>query len=305
TIISSEMTPPHFAETPTPTFTPLPILTPEDAQALVFEGKIAVLTLEQQQPPFNPQGQLQIVDFATQDVLLLSEDVSSYEWAPNGQRLAYSAFSRISGTYELYTVNSDGTELIKLDPPLVGKVDRLSPTWSPDSKQIAFTQPEAGEHLIHIMNADGSNVQFLTKGMWPAWSPDGSMIAFLKSRNGRAAGDIFIIDLATRGLRQLTEDIDAGQPVWSPDGRFIAFYGNQQTNNQSGLFVAQVDGTTAIRIVPEIDWFPVWAPGWSPDSSQVIFAQDGTLYVVQVNSLNILPLELPLGPFYLSGTLSP
>ena len=56
----------------------------------------------------------------------------------------------------------------------------------------------------------------------PTWSPDGSAIAFSALAGGFT--DLYVCDVATGKLRQLTDDAFADlQPAWSHDGRTIAF----------------------------------------------------------------------------------
>ena len=58
-----------------------------------------------------------------------------------------------------------------------------------------------------------------------AWSPDGSTIAFTDAPGGEDDdADIFLIDLATRDVKRLTDDPGWDHmPVWRPDGRAILF----------------------------------------------------------------------------------
>ena len=50
-----------------------------------------------------------------------------------------------------------------------------SPSWSPDSKMIAFASERYGNWEIYTMNADGTNPIRLTKSpaddTQPSWSP--------------------------------------------------------------------------------------------------------------------------------------
>jgi Tol biopolymer transport system component len=87
------------------------------------------------------------------------------------------------------------------------------PVWSPNGKQIAFSSHRDGHAEIYIMNADGSDQQRLTttaEDKWsrvPAWSPDGHYIAFVSNQSNSFAqlyGDIFVVDVRNRALRQLT-----------------------------------------------------------------------------------------------------
>jgi Tol biopolymer transport system component len=56
-------------------------------------------------------------------------------------------------------MNSDGNDQTRLTDNVA---DDISPTWSPDGKQIAFTSGRDGNYEIYLMNADGSNQLRLT-----------------------------------------------------------------------------------------------------------------------------------------------
>ena len=64
---------------------------------------------------------------------------------------------------------------------------------SPDGARIIYTrryvnkQLDRFESALWIMNADGSENRFLTKGSSPIWSPDGTRIAFLNEGEPRGS----------------------------------------------------------------------------------------------------------------------
>jgi dipeptidyl aminopeptidase/acylaminoacyl peptidase len=76
------------------------------------------------------------------------------------------------GSYEIYVMNSDGSNQTRLTNSSEGG----DPCWSPDGTKIAFHSLRDGNYEIYVMNADGSNQIRLTDNQTtdvsPSWSPD-------------------------------------------------------------------------------------------------------------------------------------
>jgi Tol biopolymer transport system component len=100
------------------------------------------------------------------------------------------------------------------------------------SGTIVFQTASGG--AIYAVNADGSNLRYLTTGMDPALSPDGQWVAFTRwedTQNG-ALGSLWVISvdgngegaiLPAPGPQALVGEIHQPKsPVWSPDGTQIA-----------------------------------------------------------------------------------
>jgi len=56
-----------------------------------------------------------------------------------------------------------------------------SPAWSPDGQWIAWTSQRQAGGEIWLMKPDGSGAHALTLGDYPSWSPDSRRIAFARS----------------------------------------------------------------------------------------------------------------------------
>ena len=102
-------------------------------------------------------------------------------WSRDG-RIAFDIFNTAVGEYEIWVVNSDGTNLHRI----TSGVNSLSPAWAMDNFHIAFarTDPTTGFHQIYTMTSSGGSLTLLSDGTaddtLPAWSPDGSQIYFLR-----------------------------------------------------------------------------------------------------------------------------
>jgi hypothetical protein len=143
-------------------------------------------------------------------------DDRSPEWSPDGQKVAFTDAS-LSGTSNIYSVNSDGTGLTAL----TSSGRDFGPTWSPDGARIAFTGYDQNlqQTDIYAMNRDGSARTQLTSTpdseQDPAWSPSGNKIAI--SSNAGGQWDIATMNADGTGLTKLTNDpaVDTS-PDWQP-----------------------------------------------------------------------------------------
>ena len=100
-------------------------------------------------------------------------------WSPNGKYIAYVASPdplRWWPPHNIHVMNADGTNQVILTEE--GRwVYEWHPTWSPDSRTIAFVkQTPDGFHDIFTINADGSGLQNITQThrvseASPSWSP--------------------------------------------------------------------------------------------------------------------------------------
>lgn len=83
-------------------------------------------------------------------------------------------------------------------------------------------------HLV-LIPAAGGDARQITSGLSyeadPAVSPDGTRVAFSSNRDG-SGSNVFVLDLASRRVTQLSRDLESGRPAWSPDGRTIAYVRN-------------------------------------------------------------------------------
>lgn len=140
-------------------------------------------------------------------------------------RIAYIVVQRMSsGTkYSLEVAEVDGSSPQRL---LVSTDPIMSPSWSPDGRQIAYVSFEKKRAQIFTVTVATGQRRLLTDfpgiNGAPAWSPDGRQLAVVLSKGGNPK--IYSIDLSSGAMKQLTfgDAIDT-EPRFSPDGRSLLF----------------------------------------------------------------------------------
>jgi len=163
--------------------------------------------------------------------------------SPDGQRVAFT--STRDGRRQIYVVKLDGSEFTRI----TSTGENHSPTWSSDSRRIAFVS-DRGDWHVYVMNADGSNQRRLTaadRNLDPVWSPDGNRIAFRVTRDD----DIYVMSPDGGSPTRLTSTGKVtAAPTWSPDGQRIAFTSRVPRPGGENLqiFVVSVDGSGLKRL---------------------------------------------------------
>lgn len=264
---------------PTVTETVAPSATP------AMRGRLAVLAVENTSLGFlGFDGDLYILDLYENEIIRVTQnsDVISVDWSPDGEKLAFSNVDEESRNFEVYISDAFGANITRVDLPLSGGVHKGSPSWSPNGEQIAFVQWGAGVSKIHIMNSDGSDVQFLIEGDNPDWSPDGNSIVFVQTAPNNSHGDIYIINTDGTNLKQLSDDIYANGPTWSPDGKLIAFSGYDLNGENAGIYVMSNDGTNKTQVSGEGSLLP----SWFPDGETILYAARRDLYLANIDMSN-------------------
>ena len=162
-----------------------------------------------------------------------------------------AAPSPIDGEIAL-AVSLDGqTEIFRSYPD--GKPVRLtyspalevSPSWSPNGWEIAFTSDRTGTPQVYAMDKEGSNLRRITwNGSYndqASWSPAGDRIAL-----ARMAGDFQLVTISPDGRDEKL--LGPGeQPKWSPDGRHLV-YMRRSGAGRSDLWVCDADGSDPRQI---------------------------------------------------------
>ncbi len=169
----------------------------------------------------------------------------------------------------------DGTHRFILFGDSVKSV--LAPMFSPKGDKIAFGYGSFFQNLlgasiadIAIIDKDGSHLKILTDGKgnygFPSWSPDGKRIVYRGSTNN--VKGLFIVDVETGAVTNLTTNSHDNFPTWSPNGERIAFTSFKDGNYD--IYSIKLDGSDLKRLTtdPGNDAHSIW----SPDGQWIAYA---------------------------------
>jgi len=182
---------------------------------------------------------------------------------------------RFTGSWQLYTVNPDGTDLFQVTNLPPTDFPFLFPDYSPDGRRIAFCHDMTGAVEIYVINADGTGLTQLThdgaQDIFPRWTPDGSHITF-------SFGFIFFADNFYHHLVTMKDDgsnpqvittvlFDDYTPSYTIDGKHLLL-GSTRENLISAVWSVKPDGSQKKRLTePAME---AGCPDPSPDGKHLV-----------------------------------
>ena len=207
----------------------------------------------------TPKGSLNLKGrfvYATGDGSLALEDAGSNQprsvfkatadlygdapvFSPDGKQIAFSAssFTKEGAVLQdIRLMNSDGTSMHVVIAPADPKVTYGFPAWSPDGKELYFTQsfsvPPSTQHdEVDVVAANGGP------------------------------------------LRKVMDN--AREAIVSPDGKKIVYSVLDYQTYSAGLWIANIDGSSRKQLLASGVFAAIYGPRFSPDMQTVVFAESG------------------------------
>jgi tricorn protease len=199
-------------------------LSPTGARAL-FEARGEILSVPAEKG--NPRNLTNSAGVADRDPA----------WSPDGRWIAY--FSDESGEYALHLRLQSGMGDVKKIN--LGKPPSYfySPTWSPDSKKIAFTDKRLNLWYVDIdkgtpVKVDTNTYDNPWRVMNPDWSADSKWIAYTRQLKNRMCA-VFVYSVETGKSTQITDGMsDARFASFDKNGKYLYFTASTDAGPATG-----------------------------------------------------------------------
>ena len=189
----------------------------------------------------------------------------SWSWSPDSSQFAYLADQDTDNVNELYVVNADGTNNIKVNGALVAGGYVVELAWSPDGSRLVYSAAQDTVNLdeLYVVNADGTgNIKvngtmaagsFGLCGNCFRWSPDGSRLAYATDQDTAGLPELYVVNADGTNNIKVNGALVAGSSgirlfAWSPDGSPLAYVADQDIAGVSELFLVNPDGTGNTKI---------------------------------------------------------
>ncbi len=192
--------------------------------------------------------------------------------SPDNTRLAFSSLGRDGFQVKMYSLLLG--RMVSLP---AGGGTNLSPAWSPNGRELAYSSSRSGDPEIWIADSTGGQARRVTSFRGPDVSPvfnpkTGAQIAWISGRTGLP--QLYVMETDGSGVQRMTDGGYATSPSWSPNGQFVAFawnrkYGPGAPGGQD-IYVMEIATKRWIQLTHEVGRCDF--PSWSPDGRHIVFA---------------------------------
>ena len=233
---------------------------------------VSVAALVYPKTPAPPQDKIEVVPLTG-----LHGFQATPAFSPDGTLVAFRQ-SDGANKAGIYAAAVGGEKTVQL----TSDMGDCCPTWSPDSRRIAFSRYSDDVLSILTVPALGGMEHLLYRGQASmggglSWSPDGNYVAYVAAPSGdRTRSSISFLSLADYSTHEITSPppgyLDRS-PMFSPDGKRLAFIRSTIAGVSNDIYVMSTSGGNPKRLT--FDRRPIMgSPAWTADSREIIFSSD-------------------------------
>jgi Tol biopolymer transport system component len=273
---------------------------------LVFLGIVSLIRRQSHTVAVAGSGLAPAVAFANEIGTEMNPAISA-----DGKLIAYAWDGNGNG-FDIYVKPADGGPDVAPQRITHSSSPELNPSFSPDSKKLAFLRVAPDETLVVIRDlSDGSesiaatlhkrgtgwigeNLPYADVG--PSWLPDGKslVVADLVTRGESAAlYRVFLSGEPPRLILRTEREVKDYFPKVSPDGRHLAFV-RYLSHGVSDLYVCEMDGSKLRRLTNE--GRAIVGLAWAADGRSLLYSTwrqgSNRIWKVAIDS-NSSPVPLP------------
>lgn len=224
-------------------------------------------------------------------LLTSTQPIVSPAWSPDGRKIAYVSFEKVTPSIYVQDVQTGKRQLISHYEGING-----APAWSPDCRYLAMAlSKQETNPKIYVLDLQSKNLRQLTFGQGidtePSWSPDGKSLLFTSDRSG--SPQIYQVTLDDHKIIRLSLNGDYNaRGRFSPDGQAIAML----TRNEGYHIALQDLSTQRLTVLTDT---PDKSPSFSPDGYLVLYecnqAQHRILRMISIDGRIHAQIPTPPG----------
>ena len=192
--------------------------------------------------------------------------------------------STVKGKKEIFTCDFDGQNIKQVTSH---KSICLSPSWSSDSRWLAYVSYAKGNPQIFIKNIKekrGFTVNYKGMNISPAWMPGQLKLAAALSFSGDQ--EIYLLTIKGEIIKRITKSwgIDVS-PKFSPDGTKIVFTSKRAGTPQ--IYMKQIGSKRVQRLT--FKGSNNTSAAWSPDGKKIAYVG------IEKNRIDIFIMDIDSG----------
>ncbi len=195
-------------------------------------------------------------------------------WSPDGRRIAFTADP--DGNFDLFVMDDDGARATRLSE---SPEDEVDVAWFRDGKDIVFSAEfrkmlgrQRSLWRLDLGTKKRSRLlpDFSSSHQLADISPRLPQVAFTGKKG--FGWDVFLADLPSQTIEQVTFNGKGCRPRFSPDGRQIA-YVSTEADGKGDVWSMRLGDREARRLTIRPDSYDYF-PSWSPDGTRIVFCSN-------------------------------